>query len=191
MKKLIALSVLSAVTSFSAIAEQPSFNYVEAGYTSSEDFDGYEIKSNIAINKNFFIDAEYKNVSLEERLPSGEEVTGELDFVTLGIGYNAKINSNTAFFTRLAYAETNSKVDFTNFDESFDGYLAGLGVRSMISQQTELYGELTHLNIDSDAQTNITLGARQKLTDKFALYAEYEANDFGSDGYSVGATYNF
>ena len=100
-------------------------------------------------------------------------------------------HSNSAFYTRLAYAETNSKEDAFNTDENFDGYLAGLGVRTVLSQQTELYGELTHYNIDSDAQTNITLGARQKLTDKFALYAEYEANDFGNDGYSVGATYNF
>ena len=206
MGKLTTLSVLSVFTSFSLVAKQPSFNYIETGFITLDDpnigyeLDGYKLKGMIQISKNLFISAEYKSASdkkMQQMLPRSNEST----YTMAGIGYKSRVKSQLSFYTRVAHINfnydnigsgiLNNNVVTTRDKSSANGYLAGLGFKSLVTRQTELYWELAHLNIESISQTQMTLGTRQKMNKTMAIYTEYEANDFGSEEFSIGLSINF
>lgn len=179
IKKLLTVAAL-AVTTFSAVAENPSFNYLDVGYANWDfdnagNVDGFEIKGSGEINENFYIAGDYTRIS-----ESGDDI----DLATLGLGYKYNYTDSSTFFAELDYASLNP-----NFGGSESGYEVTVGVRSMITNEFELNGAVEYLDINGDS-TSLVLGGAYNFTSNFGAYANYK---FESDinRYAVGLRYNF
>jgi len=87
------------------MAESPSFDYLQGGYTNwnldgiSGSFDGYQVSGSKSLNKDFFIAGDYQSVS-----------KGSLDaqLGTIGLGYKHNLTNTTAFFGQLDWANANA-----------------------------------------------------------------------------------
>ncbi|NVJ60682.1 MAG: hypothetical protein HWE27_09830 [Gammaproteobacteria bacterium] len=184
MKKSILVSAVIAGLSFGVSAEQPSYNFVEAGIVKYDDDDSTKLLGNFEINENFYGVASYE-------LLSEETFFGDVDLtiLSLGAGYKMPLNKDTSFFAQVEY--TDYEIDTSFGSGSEDGYNLTVGVRSMVAENTELFGEIANKNIDSSTATTLGLGVRQSFTDNFGAYARYDRDDFGDDSYGVGVSLKF
>jgi len=178
-KKIIVGAVLS-VLSFGAMADTPSFDNIEIGYTTVDfDFgfepDGFELKGSKQISDDFYIAGDYSDVS---------DLGIDVSITTFGVGYKNDFSDTSSFFVELDYAN----VEIESFDE--DGYELTLGVRSMINDQFELMGALEYLEIDGEDTTYLVLGGAYDFTDSVAAYANYKYESDESR-YSIGVRFNF
>ncbi|NVJ60683.1 MAG: hypothetical protein HWE27_09835 [Gammaproteobacteria bacterium] len=184
MKKSILVSAVLAGLSFGLNAEQPSYNFVEAGIIKYDEDDSTKVLGNFEINENFYGVASYE-------LLTEEDPFGDIDVTTftLGAGYKMPLNDNTSFFAQFEYVD----YDFEDgsFSTSEDGYNITIGARSMVAKDTELFAELANRNIDDFTYTTLGLGVRQGFTDNFGAYVRYDRNDFGDDAYGVGVSLKF
>jgi hypothetical protein len=178
MKKTILASAVLSLLSFGALADNPSFDMVEVGYTEFDfddfDIDGFELKASKSINDNFYIAGDYTNLT---------ESGVDLNLTTVGFGYKNDFSSTSTFFSELDYA----KFDGPGFDD--DGYEVTVGVRTMMSDQLELKAAVEYLDIEGDT-TSLVLGAAYDLSDSLAIYTDYK---YESDlsRYGVGVRFNF
>ena len=163
-KKLLASEVLS-VLSFGVLADTPTYDYVEAGY-SSVDFEGlpaltgFEIKGSHSLSDNFYVAGDHTNVSKNGF---------DLRLTTIGLGYNMDVTSNSSFFTELDYAS----IDADGAGNE-NGYEITTGIRSMLTEKLELKAAVEYLEIDNDDTTSFVFGAAYKIDDSFAVYADYK-----------------
>ncbi|VUD59623.1 hypothetical protein TDB9533_02724 [Thalassocella blandensis] len=184
--------VLGAAISMPVYAEQPSFNQIEGGYIEiDDDFSGYTLRGKVGITDNFYVTGGYSNVSHDE-LEDFINGTAELSASRFGVGTNFGITDNTAVYGQLEYLDLSLELDSSFFesDSNEDGYIASVGIRSMLTNTTELYGELAHNKVE-ETQTIATAGIRQYFTDNLGVFAEYSMNDYDSDGYAVGVSFKF
>ncbi|PWK52973.1 outer membrane beta-barrel protein [Pleionea mediterranea] len=188
MKKLLATSVIAAMASLSATANEPSFNFVEGGYSEYEDADGFMIRGNAELNKNFFVRGSYEGLSDDFSVLGGPDDT-DFNTLTLGLGYKHALNNNTSLYSHFSYLDFEVKSGDAKVTD--DGYQLGFGVRNQLSSVTQVYGEVTHNSIDGNSFTGLTLGLRQRLAENFGAYVEAKADDFDGDGFGVGVSYNF
>lgn len=195
MKKLVLMSgILSIFSAATALAETPSFNFIEGGYSNysinDEDGDGFVIRGSLELTNNIYIQGEATEITVDDA-SEGSFVNDDLDlgYQTFGIGYKSDIGENAVLFTSINYLNTES--DFRGSSNSEDGYTLSAGMRSMVTDATELYGEVSHIDVN-DTSTALTLGARQHLTENFGVFAEYTKLDDGEqDHYNVGVSYRF
>ena len=161
-----------------ALAETPSFNFVQAGYVEVDldlgdgfdvDGDGFGLGGSFEIGDNLFGFASYQDASFDFGV----------DFSTLevGLGYHTGITDNTSFFFRIGYADAEvSAPGFGSEDES--GYAAGIGVRSNVSDLIELALEVAYVDLGDGADdTAVGGGILFNITDNFALGASISAGD--------------
>ncbi|MBV1909747.1 MAG: hypothetical protein KUG78_10535 [Kangiellaceae bacterium] len=179
-KKIIASAVLS-ILSFGAMADNPSFDNVEFGYTESDfdggfEVDGFELKGSKEISDNFYIAGDFTRLS---------ENGFDFDATTVGIGYKLDFTNSSTFF---------SEVDYARFDvdggNNEDGYQITAGVRSMLTDRFELKAAIEYLDINDADGTFYVLGGAYSFTDKLAVYADYSYESDVS-AYGVGVRYNF
>ena len=179
-KKLFASAILS-VLSFGAMADGPSFNNVEVGY-SNVDFDGivdlsgFELKSSWELSDNWYLAGDYSDVS---------EGGFDMNLMSFGVGYKNHFSTNSAFFAQLEYAEMEAD---GGVDE--DGYEVTFGIRSMVSEQVELKAAIEYLEIDNEDTTSLVLGSAYNFSDNIAAYAEYKYESDVSR-YGVGLRFSF
>lgn len=172
---------VSATLSFPALADTPDWRYVEGGYTKidfddDESFepDGFNVPSRYLLNSNIFLNGEYNRV---------EEGSFDLDLLTLGAGYRMPINSTTdAYFTA-----NFEQLDADATDEN--GYSINAGLRSMVTEQIELNGEIGYYDV-FDGEATIKIGANYYVTPQWAFGASYKSVD-DLDILQVNARYAF
>ena len=161
-----------------ALAETPSFNFVEAGYIEVDldlgdgfdvDGDGFGVGGAFEIGDKVFGFASYQDASFDFNV----------DFSTLevGIGFHTGLTDNTSFFFRVGYADVEvSASGFGSEDES--GYAAGIGIRSNVSDLIELALEVAYVDLGDGADdTAVGGGIWFNITDNFALGANVSAGD--------------
>lgn len=179
MNKLLASAVLS-ILSFGAMADTPSFDNVEIGYSNFDfgdvDIDGFELKFSKEINDSFYAAGDYTKLS---------ENGASLSLTTVGVGYKNDISANSTFFTELDYAQVDGE---GGYNES--GFELTSGIRSMITDKFELKAAVEYLDVDGDDTTSLVLGSAYNLSDNYAIYADYK---YESDltRYGVGVRFNF
>jgi len=181
MKNKIFAGAILSVLSFGAMADSPSFNNLEVGYSNVDfdglpDFSGFEIKGSKELSDNWYIAGDYTDVS---------EDGFSLKLTTLGFGYKNDFSPSSSFFAELDYARIDAD---GGFDES--GYEMTFGVRSMLSSQFEVKAAVEYLDIDNDDTTSLVLGGAYNFTDNMALYADYKYESDVSQ-YGVGLRFNF
>lgn len=190
MFKTIIAAVLLALAAPS-FADQPSYNYVAAGYQRLEiddDFgldlsaDGFQVDGSFAIADNWHIIAAYGAADF------GYGV--DLSQLSIGAGYHSAISANTSFFADLAYIQAEvSASGFGSIDES--GYGVRAGLRGMPSERVELEGYVSYADLgDGGDGTSVGGAAWYKFTESFGLglTASAEEDVFG---YGVSARLYF
>lgn len=155
----ILITALALCLAAPALAERPSYNYVQFAYEtvdldvgggSDVDGDGFAIGGAFEINDEFFITAGYAKADFDFNV----------DFTTLqaGLGWRTDLTDTTDFFSTLSYV--NGEVDapgFGSFDDS--GFGISIGLRSNINDNVELFGAINHVDFgDGGDSTGISGG---------------------------------
>jgi predicted porin len=183
MKKTIIASAVLSVISFGAMAENPSFDNVEIGYTEFDfdgaDIDGFELKGSKLISDDFYIKGDIASLS---------ESSLDWRLTKVGVGYKNDFSSSSSFFSEVSYARVDVDSDFGDADE--DGYEVALGIRSMLSDKLEAKAAVEYTDIDGDDITSLVVGGAYNFTSKMSVYADY-SYDSDLSAYGVGIRFNF
>ena len=175
-KSLLAVAVL-ATFSFGAVAESPSFSFVELGYTqldidgSSVEPDGVEFDFNFELSDNYYLSADVSDV---------EDQGLDLRMTNIGIGFKSDVSNYSTVFAQIDWS------DFEFDGNSEDGYKLGLGVRSNLTKDLEVTAAYEYLDLDSDSSDYYLLGAAYKMNDNLSVYADYKMeSDFDQVSFGV------
>ena len=158
------------LSSATAMAEGPSYSYIEADYREVDidiapgidaDGDGFGVAGSVAINDNWFVFAGYAASEFESVV--------DLDQTTLGAGWNSAISEKTDWFATLSYIDLKlSAAGFGSFSD--DGFGASVGLRSMLNPNFELYGSLGYSDLgDGGDGTAVTAGLWYTVAGNLAL----------------------
>ena len=174
----LCILLLAVLLATPAIAETPSFNFVQAGYqkmdfkgdvSSDFDVDGWGAGGSFEIGDSLFILASYAR---------GDMGFGvDLDELQAGIGYHTDFSDTTAFFATLTYAEVDaSSNDFGVLKE--DGYGASIGIRSNASDRVEIAVVLDYVDF-GHGSNSASIGAEVmfNLSERFAIGANVNYDD--------------
>ena len=152
-----------------AIADGPSYNFIQLSYQSVDldddsdfnvDGDGYGLLGSFEIGDSMFGFASYGKTDFDFGV--------ELTQLQAGLGYRVGLTDNTDFYASLAYVEAD--LDASGFRSSDDsGYGATIGVRSIVTDLIELYGEVAYVDFGDGDNTGLGAGIWFNLTDSFAL----------------------
>lgn len=153
-----------------AMADSPSYNYLQAGYQSVDldagdgldvSGDGYGIGGSFEIGDSMYAFAIYSKTDFDFNI--------DLTQLNAGLGYHVGISDNTDFFANLGYVKAEvSASGFGSLDE--DGYSVGIGVRSNVSDLIELVGDINYVDFGSGGDSTAYGGGIWfNLTDSFAL----------------------
>lgn len=177
---ITALMLSSAV----AMAEGPSYSYIQAAYQEIDvdiagnvdaDGDGYGVAGSIAINEDWFMFAGWSTFDLESVV--------DLDQLQIGAGWRSAISEKTDWFASLAYIDYDLSVQGLG-SGSEDGFGVGLGIRSMVNPNLELYGQATYEDV-GDGDTTFAAGLWYTVSGNLALGAGVDVGD-DITAYGVG-----
>lgn len=176
-KSLLAVVTLSGISS-SAMAASPDWRFVEGGYTNADigrgDFDGIDVGGVYLLENNVYVTGEYKML---------DDSGTDLDMTTVGLGYRMPLNATTD-----AYFGANfERIDVESYDDN--GYSVNAGVRSMVSEQVELLGQIGYYDVD-DGDVTVKVGANYYVSPRWAVGASYEKID-DLDITQLNARYTF
>lgn len=182
-----AIRVLLAVSMFApaAVMAGPSYNYIEAGYQSVDlddgpTLDGYGLAGSFAVAENFHVFGGLGEVKKSPVTLTSSE---------LGVGYNTPLTGTTDLVLRAAWVH--GEVKASGFGSSSDnGWGAQAGVRSMLTEQFELNGFVTHVDLFDDSETGFSIGAVYHFTHNFGLSGGVDASS-DATGWNLGVRFSF
>lgn len=170
MRKTTTLLGITLLAAFplDALADGPDWQYVEGGYTQldvdgndSFDPDGVVISGTHLVTPNVYVTGDYRMT---------EEGRFDLDMLTVGAGYRMPINGMTDAYFGANYEE----LDTSGYNES--GYSLNAGVRTMLTRQFELSGEVGYYDVD-DGEGTVKVAANYYFNTDWAVGASYEMID--------------
>lgn len=156
-----------------------SYTYGQFGYT-DRDFDGasadgFEIEGSFELTDMLFVVGGYSDLSGD----------GDSSTLNLGVGAAIGLNENLDGYAQFNFLQN----DLGPIDDT--GYGLEFGVRSMIAEQVELFGDLKYVDIYEDTDTILELGGRYWMDDNLGFSLSYEDGDFTGSGITLAARYNF
>ncbi len=181
MRKVILTAAILSGLSFQAMAETPSFNFVEVGFTQLDidnspfEPDGFELDFNYELSDNVYLSADHAKV---------DEANVDMKMTNLGIGFKSDINNSSTVFAQIDWAN----YEAANYDEK--GYKLSAGIRSNVTENIELTGAYEYLDIDDESANYYVVGAAYKFSDALSLYADYKLES-DVDQMSLGVRFNF
>ena len=162
-----------------AMAEQPSYNYLQAGYQKVEidlggilgdvDGDGYQLSGSFEIGDSAYFFAGYSSASFDFDI--------DADQIEAGIGYHHGMSSNTDFYANVAYVKAEVDVGGVGSADE-DGYGVAIGIRSNVSDAVELEVSVSYVDLgDDNDSTAFDGGFWFNVTDTFALGLGFGGDD--------------
>jgi hypothetical protein len=168
----MACSLMVAMLSTAAQAEDLSYSNVDFGWLSTDlddgpTVDGFGLRGSVGFAEHYFVFAEY----------GSQEVGGaDVDQYAVGLGGHYALAENLDLVGRLGYM--NAEISAGPFSDDEDGYLFSAGLRGHIAPDFELEGGAIHRDFGGGADdTALVIGGRYFFTDNFAINAEYEHGD--------------
>ena len=170
------LVLLLAALSTPALAEGPSYNFVEVAYQEVElddsfvdvDGDGFALGASLELAETWHAFISYANTDFDFDV--------ELDELAIGGGLHLPMTSTTDFVFNLAYLDAEASALGISVDD--DGFGASVGLRSMLTEQFELAANLAYADLgDSDNEFSINGQAWYSFTDNFAVGLNVGASD--------------
>jgi len=185
MKRVILASTLTAIGALPAMAATPTFDYVQVGYISdlsgSSDYDGFEIKGNLEISDDFYMNAGFTRTRANASI-----FDLDLDVITLGLGYKSNISDVSTLFAQVDYL--NADANFNGFNAD-DGYQLGFGVRSNVLDNVELKAAGYYRDLQS-SDAFLQLGTVYRFSTAAGIYLDIES-DFDETGFNIGLRFSF
>ncbi len=190
MFRLLTAAAAVALT-VPALAEQPSYNYIQGGYQRIDvdggpvadfDGDGFGLGGSFEIGENWHVNAGYSTVDF------GFGV--DLNQANVGFGFHTGISENTSFFADLSWLRAEADAGGLG-SASDDGYGIAIGLRSNLTDNFELAGHLAYADLGDGADgTSVGAAAWYNFNKSFAigLFADVEED---ATGYGVGARVYF
>jgi len=182
---------LLALLAAPAMAAEPSYNFVAAGYQSIDiddvapginvDGDGFGIGGSFELNDSFHVFASYGTADFDFGV--------DLDELQLGVGYRMPMSDKADFIISAAWVQ--AEVSALGFSVDDDGFGASLGVRGYVNEKFELAGNVSYVDFgDGGDDTSVGGAARYHLMPNLAL--ELGA-DFADDitTYGIGVRLYF
>ena len=166
------------LSSAAALADGPSYSYIQASYQEVDidagggidaDGDGFGLGGSVALGDDWYVFAGYSSAELESVI--------DLKVLTIGGGWHTSISPNTDFFAQLGFAD--GELDVSGFGSADDsGYAAAVGVRSMVSEELELYGSIGQVDFDDFGDgTSFSAGLWYTVSGNLALGLGAEFDD--------------
>ncbi|MGI9270232.1 MAG: porin [Woeseiaceae bacterium] len=176
-----ALMGVLMLSSAAAVADGPSYSYIQATYQEVEldasgtgfsdpDGDGFGVAGSVEVGDKWHIFADYATADLEGVV--------DIDLTTAGLGYRHGISNKTDVFAELGFA----KADFEGIGDD-TGISVRLGIRSMVSDSLEIsanIGESDYDDVDFGTEFganlwytvsgNVAVGAEVRFADDITRY---------------------
>jgi len=197
VKSLFAATVLAAAAAGPAMAENFSYDYIQAAYSTGDvkvsgstvDTSGVGFSTSFSINDSFHIMAGVANQDLEYG-----SLNADVDSFNVGIGARTSISSTTDLTGSVSYISNETTV--MGFVDKATGYGVDLGVRHKLSDTLELLAGVGYTSVGSPkiGTTSVSFGGRYKLDKNFSIGAGYSfATNNGADGknFLVAARFEF
>ncbi len=182
MRKLMVLALLAAFTA--AAAEEPSYSFIQASYVEVDldnsfadvDGNGFSARASVPFNDRWHAFAAYSSGDFDFSI--------DLDEFAVGGGWHTAISSRTDFFAELAYVRVDASAPGISVDD--DGIGIGVGVRSMVRDDLELFGRISHVELDdAGGGTSVGGGAWYTISGNFAVGVRAEFDD-DATAYGIG-----
>lgn len=183
------------VTSAAALADTPSFSYIEGRYVEMDEvdttFDGFEVEASAQLGQYLFISGQYGETSGSVT----DLGSSDLDIALGRVGFIFGQDQQVAAYAgpQVSYIKTSyglgSDGDWELGSESSTDYGAFAGVRAMILPRLEINGEVSYIDFDRESLTSYTAGTRIYLTRNLAATGEFRMGDL--DGFAVGVSFQF
>ena len=189
MKRVI-LTICAIFLTLPALADQPSYNFIQGGYQEIEldigggpdgDGDGFGVGGSVEFADNWFGFVSYSDI--------GFDFSIDLTQIQVGVGWNTPISDNTSFFATAGYAQV--EVDIPGFgSEDESGFALSVGLRSNVSDLIELFGSISYVDLGDGDSTGIGGGIYFNITEAFALGLGIETDD-DVTGYGANVRWYF
>jgi opacity protein-like surface antigen len=182
MKKVVLVSALLLSMGSIQAAESVRWDSASLSYQSvdveGDKLTGFGVSGTKLIGKDFFIAGSYSSLSDDVDL-YGSKL--ELDFNTLsvGLGYRHAISNKTDLFGIVSYEDMEVKASFQgeSDSESENGYSLQAGIRSLVTENIELSGSLSYVDITDGSETAIDVSAIYHFTNQFSAGIGYGKSD--------------
>ncbi len=192
------LSAASLLAAGSAMAAEPQWTYLQAGWIQGDGFDdfgktdGFEVKGSLGFLQNFHAQLSYVDGEI-----SDDDFSSDPDFdgYNVLLGYHQAISSsgNTQFVADLNYFD----IDFDGaegFNGDNKGYGVGFGLRSMLADKFELEGKVTYTRGELDffgdsedyTDTGLQIAGRYHWTSAISTGITLTLNDTTAASYVGG-----
>ena len=186
MKGLVLSYAILSLLSFNALADAPSFDFIEAGYRNAfkaDDLDGYELNGSFELGESFYLNTSY--------LSEGDKSVIHTDSYFFGAGYKRKLSNSSVWFTQISYAKVDREINLLGFesDTTNKGHQLSLGVKTNISEQWELSAATNFIDINSK-DSFVELGALYHFTENAGIYFKVDSK-FEESTYATGLRISF
>ncbi|EGN74645.1 hypothetical protein A28LD_1658 [Idiomarina sp. A28L] len=203
--KLAIAALIGSATMLSAAAAAntaPNFNNVGVSYVSfdisNQSISGYGFEFENMLTDKLYVDGDYVTGSDSSTLTiNNTQVRSKFDFgiVTANIGYQFFQQDSVVGYVSGGFANLNSETTITldnarNRETSnSNGWNAQVGLRQALTERLELDASVRHIQASGEDDQIISLGARYKLADKFAVGVNY--SQLGGDFSYLAATISY
>ena len=191
MKKLLSIALVLSMSATFADGKGPSWDYLGLGYLDAEidGIDGFspagfEISGSRLINEHVFIYGSYSDLSDDF---NGVDV--DLSEQYFGLGYRFMVSDTTDFAIAAGYAAAEICAPFAGCLDD-NGYSVSALLNSRVTNNVELYGGLTYVDIADESDTGVTVGINYFVSNEFSVGFEYgDGNDL--EAFGINAKFHF
>ena len=180
-------------SSGAALADASDYNYVEAGYLTSEsgglDLDGFGIGGSFQFYDNFYLTLRYADNTLDSNIP-GADADGEQ--LEAGVGYIFGENDRGTFFGEISYFDASVSVSGSGViaNEDADGFGVGFGFRGNVGERGEFKLSLTRVEVDTVSDNVVSAQIVYDFFPKVSGVVELESAS-GDNAMLFGVRYTF
>jgi hypothetical protein len=190
--KMFAKTVLVtalAVSSLEALAERPSFNYLEGGYVRHRIDNGcvqsgLGIGGSAEISDRIFVAGSYSDVSDDDKKDA--DFCGS-SLLRAGAGIYGDFSDSASFYGTISGLQF--KPD--GADDSDTGWAIQAGFRTFLSPEFEMGALIGLQDVGPVNEAYISVNGIYWFTDQLGAYLEASASDESTKGLGLGARFSF